>query len=415
MAIKDDVFNSIVAMRPNVTSGRRLARLRGDDVKEQEPDKANLLENEHILKTAPKKTGIEPDTNLTQIQHKPDTKPTQQNNNLTQKGHKPDTQTDTKSNTNPTQTIHKPDTDLITNHSISMLTGLQRAMLFLVYNECQNSRSKVTEPLTLEYIEKALKISIGSIKTTIKRLIEKGILNRAEFKIGRGGWVKYELPDNIYREMLQLETEHKLYINRAQIGHKPNTQPDTQSDTNLSSSSLYNNITTTKSPKTELPEEWAVIDFSSLTHIGFSSTQLKQLCFDNLNTPEIVQDSINQFSYTLANDPEAKNFRDPKSVLMGTLRRGGHWTAKNYISPKEQAMRELLEQKRAERERLDELQNSLIDIEFKNWLDRLTEAKRNELLPPSGLMKLSAQTKEANLKAYFKENVWPTIKPSMFS
>ena len=48
--------------------------------------------------------------------------------------------------------------------------------------------------------------------------------------------------------------------------------------------------------------DWKKINFEPLIEIGFSQTQLKQLATQNLNTPEIVQESINHFAFGLKNN-----------------------------------------------------------------------------------------------------------------
>ena len=103
--------------------------------------------------------------------------------------------------------------------------GLQRKLILLIYENCKIARSKITEPLTLEYISEQIKIPLGSIKTTIRRLEMKGYVKRIEYKNGRSGWSKYEIPKNIFNEMLQNETGHKLDTNWTPKRTQNRTQP----------------------------------------------------------------------------------------------------------------------------------------------------------------------------------------------
>jgi hypothetical protein len=54
---------------------------------------------------------------------------------------------------------------------------------------------------------KSLKRSAGAVKNAIGRLEKKSCLIRIGFKNGRGGWSRYEVPDDIYQ---RIETGSKL-------------------------------------------------------------------------------------------------------------------------------------------------------------------------------------------------------------
>ena len=224
------------------------------------------------------------DTNSTQTQHKVGTNLTQElNTNSTQSEHREvikntyQTQTqhkvDTKLNTQETQSRHKVDTNLTQTTHISNLIGVQRSILLFIFEECKKARSHITEPLSIVHIASSLEIAPGSIKTSIARLCEKHFIKINSFKNGRGGWSVYEIPDNIYKELLQMETQHKLHTNLTQSRHKVDTKLNTQPNTNVSSSSSLNiNKTTT----TELSDEWN-FDISQYARFGFTSSQLKQI------------------------------------------------------------------------------------------------------------------------------------------
>ncbi|MGK5084866.1 hypothetical protein WDW37_16380, partial [Bdellovibrionota bacterium FG-1] len=148
-------------------------------------------------------------------------------------GNKVGTQPATHSATKWQQSENKP----ATTAAFSGLVGLQRAVLIVVYDACKAARGRVSEPLTLEHLANCLKTSTGSVKTTLQRLESKSCILRVTFKNGRGGWSRYELPEAIFRELLQLETENKLATNWQQTENKVGTQPATQPTTSPSSSS----------------------------------------------------------------------------------------------------------------------------------------------------------------------------------
>jgi DNA-binding transcriptional regulator PaaX len=70
-----------------------------------------------------------------------------------------------------------------------------------------------------------LKHSPRVIRTTIQRLEKKGCIRRIEFKNGRGGWTRYELPESIYHEVLRSETSNKPATNPQQSGNRTGNKP----------------------------------------------------------------------------------------------------------------------------------------------------------------------------------------------
>ena len=119
----------------------------------------------------------------------------------------------------------------------SSLVGLQRKIILLVYSSSKFSRSRISEPLTLEHISNRLEIRDGSVKKSIQRLKQKGVLKTAEIKIGRAGWAKYEIPDPVFQEILHQETEDKRETIRGQSEDKRGTKRGTKWETSPSSSS----------------------------------------------------------------------------------------------------------------------------------------------------------------------------------
>src|SRR5690606_18967080 len=123
------------------------------------------------------------------------------------------------------------------------------------------------------------------------------------------GWTRYELPDDVYNEILQHETTDKLYANRAQtidkLEAKPITQPNT---TPLSSSSFYKDTTTS-----ELLEVGYEFNITSLQNIGFTETHLKQLVSRSGLSAQVIQDSIDSFAYDLRKNNVEARIRSKKT------------------------------------------------------------------------------------------------------
>lgn len=99
------------------------------------------------------------------------------------------------------ETNSKQSGNIMVPEPYSMLVGLQREIIILIFEECQRANSRITDSLTLEYIALSLKRTSGSVKTSIQRLEKKGYLNRVQFKNGRGGWSRYGLSEILYQEI----------------------------------------------------------------------------------------------------------------------------------------------------------------------------------------------------------------------
>lgn len=361
----------------------------------------------HKADTDRTQTGHRPDTKRIQTGHKPDTE------NVLSK-HKVDTELNTIANTNRTQSEHK----LNTRNSFSTLVGIQRKIMLFLYENCKTTRNKETESLTLEHLANQLDIRAGSVKTTLRRLQTKNFIKRITFKNGRGGWSKYEVPGNLYSEIMQLETEHKLNTNRAQTEHKTDTELGTKLNTSVPSSSgnyIYKE-TTTGDTQYQLPTEWRNLDIEQLNNIGFTKNHLVQIALQNKLSVQTVQDSIYAFAFDLQENNKAKSIKgDPINFFMGILRNGRVYTfPSNYESPQDKAMRLYTEQRRVVEQKKKLLEKESFDLAFGEWFGELTEAQKIAFLPENMQNTKIAFGKnkviESAARSYFEKEIWPDKK-----
>lgn len=365
-------------------------------IEEQNPTEIQIKTG-NKLATKRQQSGNKERVKLATNRQQIDNKATQENRNWQQSDNATGNRTDNKVVTEWQQTDNK----LATIIPFSKLVGLQRELILFICNECKNSRSKTTEALTLEYIAKALQRSNGAVKTTLQRLEAKGCLIRVEFKNGRGGWSRYEVPDIIYHDALRNETDNKAATNRQQTDNKVASQPATELATITPSSSNYINITTTS-----LPEDWKKINISPLEDIGLTEKHLADILETKLATPEIVQESIYHFAYGIEHNPDKfKTYKDPLNVFIGCLRKGKPWFESTYVSPEQLALKALLEQKKVEKEQLKAMEDELMDLEFQDWKGSLTAEQKWEILPAKII-----GPEDAHLRAYFLKNIWPVFR-----
>jgi hypothetical protein len=263
------------------------------------------------------------------------------------------------------ETDYKPNIEYV----YSSLVGLEKTLTEFIYKECQIARSKVTKALSLEYIEKAINKTKGSIKNTLQHIEKKGVIKRFKFKNGRGGWTQYELPDDIYNEIFQFEIGNKPTINWQETDNKVTSKPTSKPAIEVSSSSSLNINKTT----TELSAEWE-FDLTPYAKFKFTKTHLKQIAGVGSVSAEEVRKSLEHFSYDFDYDKEAiKKIRDPIRLLMKCWREGNMYRSSTYIDPEEAVEQEMAE--RTENYRRQQQENKL-----KIWEAGLNETERKKML-----------------------------------
>lgn len=283
--------------------------------------------------------------------------------------------------------------------SIKKLTGIQKNMFLYIMNVCSARSALDTGNLLSIDLANAANCSIGSAKTSLIRLMEKRLVLRLQGKASRGGHMVLGITKEIQAAAIQAQ---HAFFNPLKISQTDNITGNVTNNISSYSSSIYKNNTTTS-----LPDEWKKIDFEFLRHIGFSETQLCQLYNSNTTTPDIVQDAINRFAYSLEHSDKVKAYSDPLNVLMGVLRKGQRWIESNYLPPKEIALRQLLEEKRKQKEERDAMIKELIDLEFPDWRRKLTVDQIQQIVPAETLKANIAPAITAALRTYFVENVIP--------
>jgi hypothetical protein len=225
----------------------------------------------------------------------------------------------------------------------------------------------------------------NTIRTSLKRLIRKGIISITCFKNGRSGWSQYVINEPIRSEIFSNIPNKPLFFtplehhetggNEEKLGTKLGTGPT------CSSSGI--NTTTNKIQVTG----WDEIDISPLEEIGFTDHHLRQIqMFGNL-PPEIVQDSIYHLHFDLTHN--RREFRNgPLNAFMGVLRSGIPYSQPdNYAGEREKKIRKHLGDRRREQERLDEMEKELKNLEFQKWVAGLDRESLSEVLdsPPGAI------------------------------
>ena len=289
---------------------------------------------------------------------------------------------------------------LVTKITFSELTGLQKNLIIFIYHSCKIERSKSTQALTLEHLTDTFIVSPGTVKTSIRRLERKDCIKRISFKNGRGGWSKYELTESLFRELLQFETGNKLVTNWGQTSNKVVSQLVTEPVTSSPSSSSIN-ITTTNYKADAL----AKIELTeSLTLLGFNQGHIEQLLRDSSLAPEEIQNSLNAFAFDLGFEDVKRKVRSPIGLIMKLLKNGqAYISEKGYESEEDRHYRELVDRAEKKKEEKTKLEAKLINIEFEEWLENISDGEKRNLVEPVGEFMGLIHLEE--LKEYFKNKV----------
>ena len=253
---------------------------------------------------------------------------------------------------------------LRTNSSFSQLVGLQKKIIEIIYRFCRINGEKTTDKISLEFLSSNCKANTAVVQVTTRRLISKGVLSKFDSKEGRGGWTRYSLPDVVYKELFQLETENKLSTNTEQTESKLSTQPRTQPRTSGPYSSSNLNIITTNTGEPEISVEIKLPN--NLSRFGISKNNLQKLVDDKLCTLELVQKSIEALSFDVENGKTG----NLAAILFGVLRSG-----KEYISQKySETLQQELEQELKRIQESENNQKRLLEIKlqekFKTYVDQ---------------------------------------------
>lgn len=231
-----------------------------------------------------------------------------------------------------------------------------------------------------------INISKDSARTALRFLLKQKFIARIEFQAGHLGWSRYQLNENICKELEKAISKGLI----APFDINENRAID-------NASSLV----------TGFIDPWDEVDFSSLESIGFNKNHLLQI--KSKTTPDIAQESINHFAYSLKYNKKTKEYPNPLATLITVLKRSEAWIEPNYQSPQELAQLQILEVKKAELERKKTLEDESYKLAFDDWQQGLSKddiatlapdhRNKGDLVPPA-----------VKLSIYFKEKIWPEKK-----
>jgi hypothetical protein len=367
-------------------------------------------------------TTIDSKENEAQTEHKQGTINTQ----TKQEAHKNNAQTEHKQNTNVPRngTQNKASTRRSPGYSktFSSLSGLQKKLTHALYINCQIEGGRVTQQLSVEYLASLAGVNKNSVKTTLTRLREKGVIDICESKEGRGGWTKFTVSKEFFSDVFSHNQTRNIdpasqYFPGENI--KQHTERHTQQYTESPSSSSNSFNINTTTCKTDLPEDWQQINITSLKEIFnsdnrwgkqfFGVNQIKtiyQNSGDSLTSKQ-VQESIDHFAFGLkfliSQDPY-KTIKKPGAILVDSLKSGDTWDEPNYINTNEQHMYTVFK-------KLLEDVNKKAKTIFEEWIGNIKNEKYEYYRQQGNSSEFYDDRvfKERAIKD-FKEAIWPKLR-----
>jgi len=269
------------------------------------------------------------------------------------------------------------------NTDLSSLVGLQKNVLNYIFESCLSAGNKISSAVAVSNISISMESTVAAVRKAIQRLEQKGFIVRNQFKDGRGGWTKYELPQAVYSEMLSNRSRAKVEPIMSQSGVKVRTKVEPQPEPSVPcSSSIINSLLENKNTTTEDSDFWLSVpqNLQGLVNVK----QLREFVKQGLVSAEELQSSIDGFSFDLEKGMVKAKNGNPVAILIGAIKSGGY-ISQQYVAELKASLAEV-EKSRAELKQIQA--NQLIELfaaEFEEFRKANPE-KAESLKPVSGFI-----------------------------
>ena len=262
------------------------------------------------------------------------------------------------------------------------INGIQKQILeFIMANKFKDNKEFLVQ-LNTSQAAVSLGIGINIFRVSLSRIEGKKLIRRLGGLSGRYGYTMFKIPHTIVKlfdttiTKIILENQKELPI--------------------YNSNNKLTIITTKEKEENKTPEpaivdkhekvediqndSWSSINTSALDEHGISKGFVHNIKKLNTVSAEIAQESINHFGYRLDQGDIPAKWKNPLSVLFGTLKKGGAWVEGGYRSPQEIAEEKRIEMKREElnRKKLRHLEE--LEIAFEEWSMELSYDEKKAMI-----------------------------------
>lgn len=293
---------------------------------------------------------------------------------------------------------NRPYTKINYHEAVSKLCGIQKRIVAYFVGCCMVRGDAITGPVTIETLSSVTNTTKKTLKKVVQRIIEKGLMERVGGKTGKSGF-------SVFRFNKSFIDAFKLQLDLSNSQNFKNTLFLVQK-TEAVKTSLDESHT--------LPKEWEDIDCKDLGAIGFGFPQIRQIYSKGANTADIIQTSIDHFSFALQHKPGTlEKYKNKLATFMSVLQKGGAWVEHDYMSPQEIALQKIAKQRKARMQKIHTLEEEFFSNAFEIWESSLTKSEKNELIPDHVKQTPFAKNVQRTiaLKNYFKANLWQSNMP----
>lgn len=303
--------------------------------------------------------------------------------------------------------------------SFSALVGVEKRIVQFVFECSKVNRGEYSNEMSLDFLADAVGTTKSSIKSTLFRLREKGVIRSYFRKNGRAGWSQYSIHDEIYRQIVSYEQISDRFTNGLQtvaerslkaVTNQVTTAPSSSSSLNSSETIKTNTSDSNASNSGELPSDWDLVDYSALHDLGihFGKQHIRQIYSRKWCTSsKDLQDSLNHFAHFMANVNPDKSPKQPINVFMAVMRDGHYYgRPEGYLSPEERAEKTKLEAEQRKADHLRQYQQQRFEALFEQWFSSLRGTEIHALTPAVQ----GYDEKKKFLKFYFRDQFWLEIK-----
>jgi hypothetical protein len=332
----------------------------------------------------------------------------------------------------------------------SCLSGLQLKIIDVIYYLCRKNRSRITDKISLNFLSKFVQSSPAAVQVIERRIIKKNIMFKFESKEGRGGWSRYALVDEIYNEILELDSLNKLRtelrtdidLNSEQNVEQDCSKLGTDQRTKLRTppSSMYvgnlnNNTIHTEQPKQSsapIDDPWLElrdVDFSLTEQFGIRSNVIETFRKNKWAiTGEQLEEHLERFvRYFTEKEFEKRRepIKNPYSFFLSSIKAISKGEpdpicdieTQFEISQKMALQNKIksMEIRRREFEAIEKQIDHYRDSEFEHWVQGLSDEEKTQIIPPNKIAELGSGRYKILLKDYFNQTVWPEIKQNVLS
>ena len=289
---------------------------------------------------------------------------------------------------------------------LSNINGIQKDILAYIFETKSKDNKGFIVQLNTSQASQYLNLNIESFRVSLRRLEKKEILIRLKGSSGRYGFTVFKIPNYVIKNF-----SAPIYNSNITTINKNNKKEENQNN-------LINPIKQPQSIQTQKTEpvvtdyssEWDNLDLSPLESNGMKKSHIQQLKNIEGLTPDLVQESINHYSWALDNDPERMKRYAPKQNqlkgLMGCLKKGNPWTEGEYIDPIEEAMQKSIEAKKKRIERLKAQKEEMFNLEYEEWEMSLSVEEKTALKKKLNIVTMRGGGYKAQMRTHFRDNIY---------